>query len=224
MSVSKSARTTESKIERLANGLVVGIARHWLAFFNIAWGLYVGLPLLAPALMYVGATFPAQLIYSLYSLLCHQLPDHSYFLFGNSIVPLKPELVSAGMAASGGLFAERSFIGNAEIGYKVAFCQRDVAIYGSIFLGGLLFALIRNRIGPINLKWYALFLVPIAIDGFTQLLGWRESSWWLRTLTGVIFGAGSVWLAYPFLQSAMDEVVESEMSRMALRQIGPAAG
>ncbi len=224
MSVSKSARTTESKIERFANRLVVGIAHHWLAIFNIAWALYVGLPLLAPTLMYIGASFPAQMIYSLYSFLCHQLPDHSYFLFGNSFVPLKPELVIAGMASSGGLFAERAFIGNAEIGYKVAFCQRDLAIYGSILVAGLIYALIRNRIEPISLKWYALFLIPIAIDGLTQLLGWRESNWWLRTLTGVIFGAGSVWLAYPFLQSAMDEVVESESSRMALRQVSPGTG
>ena len=139
-------------------------------------------------------------------------------------MPLKPELVIAGMASSGGLFAERAFIGNAEIGYKVAFCQRDLAIYGSILVAGLIYALIRNRIEPISLKWYALFLVPIAIDGLTQLLGWRESNWWLRTLTGVIFGAGSVWLAYPFLQSAMDEVVESESSRMALRQVSPGTG
>lgn len=64
------------------------------------------------------------------------------FSFGPELAPLKPALTIAGMQA-GGLLQERTFIGNAEIGYKVAICQRDVAIYGSIFLAGALYALIR---------------------------------------------------------------------------------
>ncbi|HXF62899.1 MAG TPA: hypothetical protein VNK95_14845, partial [Caldilineaceae bacterium] len=45
------------------NGLVVWIARHWLALFNIAWGAYVILPFLAPLLMQAGYTTPARVIY-----------------------------------------------------------------------------------------------------------------------------------------------------------------
>lgn len=203
-------------LETYADALVIGVARHWLAIFNIAWLLYVGLPIAAPILMRLGLTFPAQLIYGIYSFFCHQLPDHSYFLFGSELTPLKPELIIAGMQ-QGNLFQERTFVGSATFGYKVAICQRDIAIYGSILLAGIIFAIIHKHVSRINVKWYALFLIPIAVDGLTQLVGWHESNWWLRTITGVLFGIGSVWLAYPFLQDAMDEVISNETKRRVLK-------
>ena len=55
------------------------------------------------------------------------------------------------------------------LGEQVAFCQRDVAIYGSVFLGGLLFGLVRRRLKPIPLRWYVFFLAPIAVDGGMQM-------------------------------------------------------
>lgn len=208
----------KARIERIADALVIGVARHWLAIFNSAWLVYVGLPILAPVLMHWGLTWPAQLIYRLYSFFCHQLPDHSYFLFGPTLTPLQPSLQAAGMQA-GSLLVERTFIGNAEIGYKVAICERDIAIYGAILLAGLLYSLLRNRIQPISIKWYLLFLVPIGLDGGLQLVGLHESNWWLRSITGILFGAGSVWLAYPFLQSGMDEAIESEQRRQAAKNL-----
>jgi len=199
------------------NGLVVWIARHWLALFNIAWGAYVILPFLAPLLMQAGYTTPARVIYGLYSFTCHQLPDHSYFLFGDTPVPQAPVLEAAGAPPAGDLFGFRRFIGNAQVGYKVALCERDVAIYGSVLLAGLVFVAARRRIRAPSLKVYLLFLIPIAVDGLTQLVGLRESNWWLRTLTGAIFGAASVWLAYPYIEDAMRDVIESEQQRQQSR-------
>jgi uncharacterized membrane protein len=198
------------KITELASRLVIGFARHWLFIFNLAWAIYVGLPLLAPLLMQSGAALPARLIYRLYSFFCHQLPNHSYFLFGLKLTPLQADLLQGGMPAGLGLFQERAFIGNHLLGYKVAICQRDIAIYGSILLAGLLYGLVRNCLQPPSFKFYLLLLVPLALDGLTQLAGWRESNWQLRTLTGALFGMASVWLAYPFLHSAMQDVVKSE--------------
>ena len=43
----------------------------------------------------------------------------------------------------------------------------------------------------------------MAMDGFTQLFGWRESSAELRTLTGALFGAASVWLIYPRIDAIL---------------------
>ncbi|MEX1020554.1 MAG: DUF2085 domain-containing protein [Litorilinea sp.] len=203
----------DSAISRAANNLVLWIARHWLALFTTAWGLYVFLPFLAPILLQGGFTAPATLIYTLYSYACHQLPDHSYFLFGNSLAPNAATLEAAGMPAGPNLFAQRAFVGGADVGYKVALCQRDVAIYGAIFLCGLLFALIRNRLESPSIRVYLLFLIPIALDGGTQLIGLRESNWLLRTLTGALFGAASVWLIYPYVEAAMDEVIETEGAR-----------
>jgi uncharacterized membrane protein len=204
-----------SRISEIANGLVIWIARHWLALFNTGWGTYVVLPFLAPILLQAGYTAPAQLIYTVYSFTCHQLPDHSYFLFGPDSTPLAPALEAAGAPPERDLFGFRGFIGNLATGYKVALCQRDLAIYGSVVLAGLLFALVRTRlrIPAPSLKVYALFLLPIALDGGSALIGLRDSNWWLRTVTGMIFGVASVWLAYPYVDDAMVEVIEVETAR-----------
>lgn len=203
---------TSSAINDFATRLVLWIARHWLALFTVAWGLYAFVPFLAPVLMNWGLVGPASLIYGIYSFTCHQLPDHSYFLFGQTPVPTAQELMAAGAADSNNLFLFRSFIGNAEVGYKVALCERDIAIYGSVFVASLIFAMVRRwgKVRAPSLKVYALFLIPIAVDGLTQMIGWRESNWWLRTLTGAIFGIASVWIAYPYIEDAMNEVIETE--------------
>jgi len=206
-----------SVVAETANRLVLWIARHWLALFNTAWATYVILPFLAPVLMAAGWYAPARLIYCVYSFLCHQLPDHSYFLSGTNPVPLGPELMAAGAPPSNDLLLFRTFIGNDAVGYKVALCERDIAIYASVSLAGILFALVR-RFRPLRaptLKVYVLFLIPIAVDGLTQLVGLRESNWWLRTLTGALFGIASVWLAYPYIEDAMQEVIEIESQRQA---------
>ena len=207
------ASDASSRIARAANGLVIWIARHWLALFNTVWGLYVTLPLAAPVLLRAGLDAPARAIYTLYSFTCHQLPDHSYFLFGPSFWPGDAELVGAGMSSSSNLFLQRVFVGNDAIGYKVALCQRDMAIYGAVLAAGLLFALLRGRMGPLSTRWFLVLLIPMALDGGTQLVGWRESTWWLRTLTGALFGMAAVWWAYPYVNEAMLDVLESESTR-----------
>lgn len=210
----------ESRISRLANELVLAIARHWLAIFNSAWALYVLLPFLAPVFVQAGWYAPARLLYGIYSFLCHQLPDHSYFLFGPEAAPLLPALTAAGMPPDLGPFQQRQFIGNEFIGYKVAICQRDVAIYGSVFLAGLLYGLVRKWVRPIPVWVFLVLLLPMAVDGGTQLIGLRESNWWLRTVTGGLFGAGAVWLAYPYIEEAMADVIETERLRRT-RQAQP---
>lgn len=208
-----AARATT--LTRTANGLVIGMARHWLAIFNTVWALYLFTPFLAPIFMHIGWTAPAGVIYAIYSVLCHQLPDHSYFLFGPSLIPQTPELVAGGMTASASLFVERAFIGSPEVGWKVALCQRDVAIYAGVLLAGISYAFVRQRTRPLPFKLFVLLVIPMAVDGLTQLIGWRESNWLLRTLTGALFGGAAVYLAYPYVEEAMQEVLESELLRQA---------
>lgn len=204
--------TRPSLIETAVSGLIVGFARHWLAIFNGLWGLYVLLPILAPILMHFGAFTPARMIYAIYSFACHQLPDHSYFLFGNTVAPHLHQLEAGGMGAGLHMLEQRQFVGNIPIGFKMAICQRDIAIYGSVFIVGLLFNFAQQNLRPLNWKLFLLFLVPIAVDGGTQLFGFRESNWWLRTLTGALFGIAVVWITYPYVESAMQEVIEDELS------------
>ena len=214
IAAASDGKPRESSASQAASGLVVWIARHWLAFFNTAWGIYVLLPFLAPVFMHLGWYAPARIIYSIYSIFCHQLPDHSYFVFGPQATPSLTTLETGGMAPGLGLFQQRRFIGNPLLGYKVGICQRDVAIYGSIFVGGLIFALVRKRVKPLPLKLFIILLIPLAVDGLTQLFGLRVSNWWLRSITGAIFGFAAVFLAYPYVQAAMDEVIETETRRI----------
>lgn len=65
--------------------LIYKLARHWVWAVNAAVALYAGLPFLAPYLMAVGWRTPAQVIYSVYSLLCHQIPERSFFIWGHQM-------------------------------------------------------------------------------------------------------------------------------------------
>ncbi len=153
------------------NKLLYAISRRWLSIFNLLVLLYVGLPFLAPVLLRAGVERPARWIYTIYSPLCHQLPYRSWFLFGEQpAYPLELagvegitfEQVSA--IPPGDLRVARTYTGDAEVGYKVALCERDVAIYGSILLGGLLFGLVRRRLRPMSIwLWFVVGIVPIAL-------------------------------------------------------------
>ena len=94
-------------------------------------------------------------------------------------------------------------------GYQVAWCERDVAIWGSLLAAGLLFGVVRRWLQPLDFRLYLLFCVPMAIDGLTQLFGWRESTWELRIITGTIFGLASAWLVLPILERGMSDVRRS---------------
>jgi len=200
-------KNPDSRLARFVDRLVDGIARHWLALFNTIWGTYLLLPILAPILMELRLTAPAGLIYWIYSVLCHQLPDHSYFLFGHNPVPLLSHLESHGMTTGLSLWEQRQFIGNDYLGFKTAICQRDIAIYGAVLATGLCFNIVRHRLMPLNFKLYIVCLIPIAVDGLTQLVGLHQSNWWLRTVTGALFGGASIWLAYPHVEAAMRDVL-----------------
>ena len=183
---------------------VAFVGKHWLGALNVIFLVYVGMPFLAPVFMEAGATLPARVIYTVYVPLCHQLPERSYFLYGDATVydidELPPEVAEAGP------LGRRSFIGDEQYGYKMALCERDLAIYGSMFVMGVIFALRRQSMRQLPLKVYLLFVIPIAVDGLTQLAGLRTSNWWLRTLTGTIFGVGTVLFMYPYLARTISEM------------------
>jgi uncharacterized membrane protein len=193
------------RVEGRINAAVALVARHWLALVNAAVGVFVGLSFLAPILMAVGISGPARLIYAVYQLTCHQLPYRSFFLGGPQAVYSQAEITAlTGRSTFFELY--HNPITLATIGYQVAFCQRDVAIYATIFLAGLLFALVRHQVRPLSVKLLVLLSLPMAFDGFIQLFGWHESTWELRLITGFLFGLGAVWFTYPYLELAMRDV------------------
>ncbi|MFN8522508.1 MAG: DUF2085 domain-containing protein [Chloroflexota bacterium] len=182
--------------------LRVAIER-WLFLANAAVAVFVALPLAAPVLAYAGWLNAANVIYVAYRSVCHQWAFRSYFLFGQSWTYTADTMSS--LAAEADVFATRA---HPLLGYKVAFCERDTAIYAAVLLAGLLYAIARRRAAPLSLGAYSLLILPMALDGFSQLLGWRESSPELRTITGALFGAASAWLIYPRL-----DLVAGQQSR-----------
>ncbi len=223
------------RLDRIAaavDRLVGWLARHWLALFNSIVGLFVALPFLAPTLMNLGATAGCEtcrqaggLIYLLYRPTCHQLPERSWFLFGPQEVYSVAELEAAGSLPPGQNILQRQllrFNGNPAVGFKVALCERDIAIYGAMLMSGLAFAALRGRLRrardslpKLPLWAYALLAAPMAVDGGTQLVGLRESDWLIRLVTGGLFGAVTVWLAYPYVQEAMDAAAKAAKSQGA---------
>ncbi len=169
------------------------ISSRWLALFVVASGVLVLTPFLAPALMKIGATGPAMIIYAFYSLLCHQLPQRSLFVFGPrpmySLAEIKAVWPLDGFA---GL---RQFLGNPEMGYKVAWSERMIALYGSVWLGAMGFALVRTRLKTLSLAaWLLVGVLPMGLDGLIHMVndvvagtsgaGFRDNNAWLQALTG----------------------------------------
>jgi uncharacterized membrane protein len=115
-----------------------------------------------------------------------------------------------------GRLEARQFEGSPTLGFKVALCERDVAIWGSLLLFGLIYALTDRRIQ--SLPWWAWILIgmfPIGLDGLSQtvsqfpnqfiqtILSYRESTPFLRTLTGFLFGFTTAWYGFPVIEEVM---------------------
>ena len=225
MTASEDRNLVNNEEESLSKRLSVWLRKHYLAIINILLAFYVGLPILAPILMKTGQVNVANRIYQLYRPLCHQLAYRSFFLFGEqAYYPLEIAEIDGvksfeqvtGLEA-GDMEAASAFVGNDQLGYKIALCQRDIAIYGSLLLFGLVFALSGRKIKNLPwLAWLLLALVPMGLDGVSQLLGnmnipalsWialRESTPFLRVLTGAMFGWFSAWFAMPSIDELVNE-------------------
>lgn len=217
---------TERRLVTVADRFIYWFARHWLAVFNVVAFAYVAVPFLPPLLMRAGLPGPAQIIYALYGPLCHQLPYRSWFLFGLQPTYTAGEL---GRLVGAEALVQHGYVGDAMLGYKVALCQRDTAIYGTIFLAGLVYGLLRRRgrVRPLPLWAYILFgVIPIAFDGgiqfVTAILAWYaptlgigvvESTPLRRVITGALFGLATAWLAYPLIEQEVGSEVLATLER-----------
>jgi len=103
-------------------------------------------------------------------------------------------------------------------GHQLGLCARNFSIYTSMFLGSLVFVLTKKRLPGIPWWLWVLMCLPIALDGFTQMFGLRESDWVLRVITGTIFGLGNVWFALPLMQKTILEDTAAMSQRAASRQ------
>ncbi len=241
-------RGYQSKLEkgRVISGLdrfAFWISKRYLFVINLFMLLYVGLPILAPVLMKTGVTVPARILYRVYSPLCHQFGFRSFYLFGEQFYyPLKAAnitQVTSFEQATGitevndptslARLQARAFVGNEKLGYKMALCERDIAIYSALFLFGLIFAVTGRRFKSLHwMLWLLIGLGPIGLDGFSQLfsqfnwswlssfLPYRESTPFLRVLTGALFGFTTAWFAYPNMEESMRETRQLYLRKSAI--------
>lgn len=168
----------------------------WYRVFVTASLLFVLLPWVAPVLMQLGLEVPARWIYSAYGLLCHQLPQRSFFLFGPSASYSLPTIQQA-WQDTGDPWVLRQFIGTAAMGYKVAWSDRMVTLFTSIPVAAMVWWPLRRWVRALPLWGFALLALPMAIDGGTHVLsdlsgigqGFRDTNAWLAGLTGGLMPA-----------------------------------
>ena len=206
----------------------------WFILFILVAGAYVILPFLAPVFMAIGWSGAGKAIYFIYSFLCHQLPERSYFLFGPKITYSLPEIQAAWQNTTNPLIL-RQFVGNAQMGWKVAWSDRMISMFSSLWLFGLLWYPFHRRLPQLSIWGLFLFLLPMALDGTSHLIsdfwgigqGFRDTNLWLATLTGhvfppvfyagdawgsfnsimrlgtgILFGLGIVWFAFPYVDES----------------------
>lgn len=106
---------------------------------------------------------------------------------------------------------ERSFY---FCGEQMPVCARDVSLYVAAFISSIAYPKIRHLCSPgLPPTWVLfVFLLPLAFDGTTQLFGLRESTNFLRFLTG--FWAGLVVPFYfiPLMMASPSIDVEESQS------------
>ena len=179
-------------IERAINWL----APHWLLLSIIAWGIFVWLPWLAPVFMQWGWESAAYRIDALYSVTCHQLPQRSFFLFGDlgSQGMYELDFVQYAYKETTNLLELRRFIGSPALGWKVAWSDRMVSFYGGIWLWLVVwYAAPRRWLPQLSFVAFVWLAWPMAVDGLTHMIsdilydigsGFRDTNEWLALLTG----------------------------------------
>jgi len=172
------------------------ILRNWLVLFLMFFGLFNLLPFLAPIMAKLGFDFLADIIYLLYTPLCHQMAHRSFFLFGDQLM-YRPEQLPLELTAglTGNMLEMKQFVGNETIGWKVAWSDRMVYMYGAVWIFAAIYAPMsrRYKIKHLSIRSFVLLMLPMAVDGVSHVLsdasiggliaGFRYTNEWLADLT-----------------------------------------
>jgi uncharacterized membrane protein len=140
--------------------------------------------------MHLGWDGAGKAVYFVYSFFCHQLPERSFFFFGAKSMYSLAEIQSAWQDTINPMLL-RQFIGNETMGWKVAWSDRMISFYTSVWIFAALWHPFRRKIKLLPWWGFILLLLPIVIDGGTHMLsdfagignGFRDTNDWLAVLT-----------------------------------------
>jgi uncharacterized membrane protein len=177
--------------------LLLGLSRYWILIFGLTYGLFVGLPFLAPVFMQLGLDLPGRGLYWFYSFFCHQLPERSFFLFGAQPMYSLAQIQAVWQNTFDPMTL-RQYIGGPQMGWKVAWSDRMISMYTSIWFFGLLWWPLRKWLRPLPFWGLVLLALPMMVDGTSHMIsdlagigqGFRDSNAWLAELTGNAYPAG----------------------------------
>lgn len=214
---------------------ILFVARYWLLIAVLLAWIILLLGFLAPIFMAAGLTGAGQWVYDFLAPHNHQLPQRSYFLFGED-GGFESYSLTQLLALGADPYNLQAFTGNAEIGYKTALNHRMIAIFVAIVVGGLGWGLAGGRL-QVSFLWLVVLALPLLADGISHMIsensgsGFRAGNdwavaltggifspsfyqgttvgtlnWWLRNLTGVLFGLGLIWFLCTFLSARFASV------------------
>jgi len=89
----------------------------------------------------------------------------------------------------------RQFVGNKTMGWKIAWSDRMISLYTSIWFFAVTWYPFRRKVKALSWWAFALLLLPIGIDGMSHMIsdfagigqGFRDTNAWLAVLTNNVF-------------------------------------
>jgi uncharacterized membrane protein len=163
---------------RFEDGVRWGL-HHWLLIVNGGAIVYAGLPWLSPLAKATGHPLIGSFLFSIYTPLCHQLPERSFFLCGHQVgFCHRCAAMYTAIAAAGLLFG---------------LLRRRIRPF-SLKVGGLLLL-------PMLLDGGSHLIDDVFGLGFRgggDAIG--TLNFWLRMLTGVLVGVAALLVVYPRVQ------------------------
>ncbi|HWQ15398.1 MAG TPA: DUF2085 domain-containing protein [Roseiflexaceae bacterium] len=153
--------------------------RHWLLCVNTLALVYAGVPWLAPLAKASGHPLLGELLFRIYTPLCHQKPERSFFVCGHQVAFChRCTAMYSGLVVVGMLFALlRRYIPPAPLWVG------GVLLLPMLLDGGT--HLIDDLLGT-------------ALRGGGDAIG--TLNFWLRMITGVLFAVAMLVTVYPRLQ------------------------
>ncbi len=139
--------------------------------------------------------------YNLHTYTCHQRIDRSFCIFNDGSFGDCMTLNTIISADNPSTEKPHSVSIGTKTGYAVAVCARDTAFYIAMFLGALClpsFRKIESKDLP-QIHYFIIAIIPIAVDGICQSLGFWESTNLMRVITGSIAGFAVTFYLLPML-------------------------